>query len=80
MDWIGIIGVSVLGFFSRVLLTAALKFESAASVALLRQAFDILYAFLFQILLFKVSAANQNILAGYYSVTYITISNRIITI
>ena len=45
------------GFFSyvtQICLTASAKFESATKVSIYRKAFDIVFAFLFQVLIFEV--------------------------
>ena len=47
--------IGFLSFFAQIALTLAALFESAANIGLLRKAFDVVLAFIFQILFFQVS-------------------------
>ena len=47
--------IGFLSFFGQIALTLAALFESAANIGLLRKAFDVVLAFIFQILFFQVS-------------------------
>ena len=47
--------IGFLSFFGQIALTMAALFESAANIGLLRKAFDVVLAFIFQILFFQVS-------------------------
>ena len=47
--------IGFLSFFAQISLTLAALFESAANIGLLRKAFDVVLAFIFQILFFQVS-------------------------
>ena len=49
-----IILVGALGFLEQATTFLAVKFESAAIVALLYKAFEVIFSFVFQILIFKV--------------------------
>ena len=49
-----IILVGALGFLQQATEFLAVKFESAAIVALLYKAFEVIFSFVFQILIFKV--------------------------
>ena len=49
-----IILVGALGFLKQATEFLAVKFESAAIVALLYKAFEVIFSFVFQILIFKV--------------------------
>ena len=46
--------IGFLSFFGQIALTMAALFESAANIGLLRKAFDVVLAFIFQILFFQV--------------------------
>ena len=54
MERFYIILVGALGFLEQATTFLAVKFESAAIVALLYKAFEVIFSFLFQILIFKV--------------------------
>lgn len=47
--------IGVMSFVAQIGLVVSAKFESATNVALLRKAFDVIFAFVFQILFFHVS-------------------------
>ena len=49
------VGVGLLSFLAQILLTVSLQLEEAGKVSIMRKAGDILFAFLFQILIFNVS-------------------------
>ena len=49
-----IVSIGVLSFFAQIAFVVAAKYENAASVALLRNAFNVIFAFLFQIVVFQV--------------------------
>ena len=63
--------IGFLSFFGQIALTLAALFESAANIGLLRKAFDVVLAFIFQILFFQVSFTitlhNELILEGILS-------------
>ena len=52
--WILLTAVGVLSFIGQIMLTTACKIENAGIVALVRKAFDIVFSFLVQILVFGV--------------------------
>ena len=52
-----------LSFFGQWLLTLAALFESAANIGLLKKAFDVVFAFIFQMALFRVSIISSTLLA-----------------
>ena len=54
MERFYIILVGALGFLQQATEFLAVKFESAAIVALLYKAFEVVFSFVFQILIFKV--------------------------
>jgi len=47
------VGVGLLSFLAQILLTVSLQLEEAGKVSIMRKAGDILFAFLFQILIFN---------------------------
>lgn len=47
------VGVGLMSFVAQILLTVSLQLEEAGKVSIMRKAGDILFAFLFQILIFK---------------------------
>ena len=49
-----IVSIGVLSFFAQIAFVVAAQYENAASVALLRNAFNVIFAFLFQIVVFQV--------------------------
>ena len=51
--WMVLIGI--LSFAGQIGISLSAHFESAASLALLRKSFDVIFAFLFQIMFFQVS-------------------------
>ena len=55
MDKFSLFIVGVLSFFAQIGLTLSAHFENAGTVALLRKAFDVIFAFVFQILFFQVN-------------------------
>ena len=55
LDRFYIVLVGVLSFIAQIGLVVSAQFESAATVALLRKAFDVIFAFIFQIVFFHVS-------------------------
>lgn len=55
MDRFYMVQIGVLSCFAQVGLVVTAQLESAGTTALLRKAFDVLFAFLLQITLFKVS-------------------------
>ena len=54
-EWGLLLVVGMLSFVCQVAQTKALQFAMAATVSLERRAFDVIFAFLFQILIFSVS-------------------------
>jgi hypothetical protein len=50
-----ILFLGIISFVAQLGLTASAKFESATKISIYRKAFDVIFAFLFQILLFHVS-------------------------
>ena len=54
-DWFIILSIGVLTYIGPASLTIALQIESAGLLALIRKAFSIMFAYTFQITVFKVS-------------------------
>eukprot|EP00090_Calanus_glacialis_P012853 TRINITY_DN21480_c0_g1_i2.p1 TRINITY_DN21480_c0_g1~~TRINITY_DN21480_c0_g1_i2.p1 ORF type:complete len:347 (-),score=48.63 TRINITY_DN21480_c0_g1_i2:38-1078(-) len=52
-DRLMMVGVGLLSFLAQILLTVSLQLEEAGKVSIMRKAGDILFAFLFQILIFN---------------------------
>merc|ERR1740122_14642 len=52
LDRLYLVLIGCLSFFAQIGLVLSAQFESAANVALLRKAFDVIFAFIFQILFF----------------------------
>ena len=55
LERFNVVLIGCLSFFAQIGLVVSAQFESAANVALLRKAFDVIFAFIFQILFFHVS-------------------------
>ena len=53
-----IVSIGVLSFFAQIAFVVAAQYENAASVALLRNAFNVIFAFLFQIVVFQVGKSS----------------------
>ena len=53
-EWSMLIGNGLLSFVVQVCFTKALQFEKASTVSLERKATDVIFAFLFQIIIFMV--------------------------
>ena len=53
-DWSMLIGNGLLSFVVQVCFTKALQFEKASTISLERKATDVIFAFLFQIIIFMV--------------------------
>ena len=56
LERFNVVLIGCLSFFAQIGLVVSAQFESAANVALLRKAFDVIFAFIFQILFFHVSS------------------------
>ena len=54
MDIVYMIFIGALSFFGQIAFMVSVYFENAANVALLRNAFNVLFAFIFQIIFFQV--------------------------
>ena len=57
-DWSMLIGNGLLSFVVQVCFTKAHQFEKASTISLERKATDVIFAFLFQIIIFMVSDFN----------------------
>ena len=53
-DWLLLISIGVLSYAGQFALTVSLQVEAAGVAALFRKAFDIIFSYLFQIIVFKV--------------------------
>ena len=60
-DWSMLIGNGLLSFVVQVCFTKALQFEKASTISLERKATDVIFAFLFQIIIFMVSKFHSKI-------------------
>ena len=55
MDKFYLVLIGILSFFAQIGLVLAAQFENAATVALIRKACDVIFAFIFQLVFFHVS-------------------------
>jgi hypothetical protein len=55
LDRFCMVGVGLLSYFGQIFLVLAAQVESAAMTAILRKAFDVIFAFMFQIIFFQVA-------------------------
>ena len=53
-DWLACVAIGVLSYAGQFALTVSLQVEAAGIATLMRKAFDIIFAYLFQITLFEV--------------------------
>ena len=53
-DQICLLLIGALSFFAQMTFVSSAKFENAATVSLLRNAFNVMFAFIFQVLIFQV--------------------------
>ena len=60
-DWSMLIGNGLLSFVVQVCFTKALQFEKASTISLERKATDVIFAFLFQIIIFMVRKFHSKI-------------------
>ena len=67
-DWLICIAIGVLSYAGQFALTVSLQVEAAGIATLIRKAFDIIFAYLFQIVIFQVRHINNfNVKNWYYS-------------
>ena len=53
-DWLTCVAIGMLSYAGQFALTVSLQVEAAGVATLMRKAFDIIFSYLFQILIFKV--------------------------
>ena len=64
-DWLICIAIGVLSYAGQFALTVSLQVEAAGIATLIRKAFDIIFAYLFQIVIFQVRhIKNLNVKIG----------------
>ena len=54
LEWTALVGVGFTSFIVQITFTQALKYQMAAIVSLERKAADVIFAFLYQVIIFKV--------------------------
>ena len=57
-DWLLLVVIGLLSYGGQVALTVSLQIEAAGIISLMRKAFDIIFAYAFQVALFDVSTDN----------------------
>ena len=58
-DWLICVAIGVLSYAGQFALTVSLQVEAAGIATLIRKAFDIIFAYLFQIVIFQVRQINN---------------------
>ena len=59
-DWLICISIGILSYAGQFALTVSLQVEAAGIATLIRKAFDIIFAYLFQIVIFQVRNIKMN--------------------
>ena len=59
-DWLICISIGILSYAGQFALTVSLQVEAAGIATLIRKAFDIIFAYLFQIVIFQVRKLKMN--------------------
>ena len=62
LEWAALLGVGFSSFVVQISFTQALKYETAATVSLERKAADVIFAFLYQVTIFRVGLNKQDII------------------
>ena len=62
LEWAALLGVGFSSLVVQISFTQALKYETAATVSLERKAADVIFAFLYQVTIFRVGLNKQDII------------------